>query len=247
MIYRKIKRKFSIDATQLSVRPHVAWYVRWSIYIPFVLAAIAMAWWAYDSGLEFAGFHRGQTRQELEELHTKVDTLTHENALLNSKVAQYEQQIEINHASNAETAKQLKVLNDDNAHLQEDLAFFQNLTEAKGKVGELGIHRLRLDPDPMVGEYRARFLLVQGGQRAKAFIGTYQLVATIVENGQRSNVVFPENQADSAQFKLDFKYYQRIEQSLHIPVNAQLESVQVRVFDNSGAREPKVRQSVAPT
>ncbi len=51
MMFRRIKRKLSIDATQLSVRPHVSWYVRWSIYVPFVLAAIAMAWWAYDSGL----------------------------------------------------------------------------------------------------------------------------------------------------------------------------------------------------
>ena len=246
MSFRKLKRKFSIDATQLSVRPYVAWYVRWSIYVPFVLAAAGLAWWAYDSGLEFAGFHRGQTQQELEKLQVQVTSLSQENAALNSKVAQYEQQIQIDQASNQETSKQLKTLNDENAHLQEDLAFFQNLTETRGKEGELGIHRLKLEHDSMPGEYRVRMLLVQSGQRAKQFVGSYQLVATLVENGQRTNQVFPGNGEDDAQFKLNFKYYQRVEQALHLPAAAQLESVQVRVFE-SDAHEPKVRQNVSPT
>lgn len=246
MIFRRIKRKFSIDATQLSVRPHVAWYVRWSIYIPFVLAAIGMAWWAYDSGLEFAGFHRGQTQHELEQLHTQVAKLTQENVVLYNKVAQYEQQLQINEASSAETAKQLKSLSEENSHLQEDLGFFQNLTETRGKAGELGVHRLRLDADTMPGEYLLRMLLVQSGQRAKQFTGSYQLVATLVEGGKRSTMVFPTAEGNKAQFKLDFKYYQRIEQALHLPPAATLENVQVRVFEGE-SREPKVRQTVSPT
>lgn len=246
MMYRKLKRKFSIDATQLSVRPYVAWYVRWSIFVPFVLAAAGLAWWAYDSGLEFAGFHRGQTQQELEKLHAQVITLSQENGTLNSKVAQYEQQIQIDRASSQETTKQLKNLNDENAHLQEDLAFFQNLTETRGKQGELGIHRLKLEHDLIPGEYRVRMLLVQSGQRAKQFVGSYQFVATLLENGQRTTQVFPAMNEVNAQFKLDFKYYQRIEQTLHFPTGSQLESVQVRVFE-SDAHEPKVRQNVSPS
>jgi septal ring factor EnvC (AmiA/AmiB activator) len=245
MMYRKLKRKFSIDATQLSVRPYVAWYVRWGMFLPFVLAAAGLAWWAYDSGLEFAGFHRGQTQQELQQLHTQVTTLSQENIALNSKVAQYEQQIQINQASNLEIAKQLKNLNDENAHLREDLAFFQNLTETRGKEGELAIHRLRLEHDSMPGEYRVRMLLVQSGQRAKQFVGSYQLVATVLDNGQRTTQIFPATGEVDAQFKLNFKYYQRIEQTLHLPAAVQLESVQVRVFELD-AREPKVRQNVSP-
>lgn len=246
MMFRKIKRKFSIDATQLSVRPHVSWYVRWSIYVPFVLAAIAMAWWAYDSGLELAGFHRGQTQRELEQLQTQVTTLTQENLQLNNKVAQYEQQIQINQASSAETAKQLKTLSEENSHLQEDLGFFQNLTETRGKTGELGVHRLRLDHDTMPGEYRLRMLLVQSGQRAKQFTGSFQLVATVLEDGKRSTLIFPATDGDKPQFKLDFKYYQRVEQALHLPATATLENVQVRVFEGE-AHEPKVKQTVSPS
>jgi hypothetical protein len=133
---------------------------------------------------------------------------------------------------------------DENVHLQEDLVFFQNLTAASGKEGELGVHRLTLERDIVPGEYRLRMLLVQSGQRARIFSGYYQLVATVVENGESSTHIFPRNEAENPLFKLSFRYYRRIEQSIQLPPDAQLESVQVRIFEQ-GKSEPKVRQSVS--
>jgi hypothetical protein len=228
----------------MSVRPHIAWYLRWGMVLPFVLAAIALAWWAYDNGLEFAGFHRGQAEQELSRLHDQVAKLEAKNAQLSNQVAQSERKIQIEQASNQATAEQLKSLADENVHLQEDLVFFQNLTAAGGKEGELGVHRLTLERDKMPGEYRLRMLLVQSGQRAKIFSGSYQLVATVVENGQSTSHVFPQDESGNAQFKLSFRYYQRIEQNIQLPPNVQLENVQVRIFERGGI-EPKVRQDVS--
>lgn len=211
--------------------------------MPFLMAALGLAWWAYGSGLEFAGFHRGQAQEELSQLREQVAKLTAENKQLGNQVAQYERQIQIEQASNQETSKQLKNLSDENVHLQEDLAFFQNLTAMRGKEGELGVHRLKLERDKMPGEYHLRMLLVQSGKRAKEFSGSYQLVATVLENGLRTTHLFPQDASGNTQFKLNFKYYQRVEQSIQLPQDAQLENVQVRIFEQ-GASEPKVRQSV---
>lgn len=243
-VERRVRRRFSISAPRLSVRPHHPWYLRWGMMLPFVLAAIAFAWWAYDSGLELAGFHRGQAEQELSRLHDQVAKLTDENAQLTNQVAQYERKIQIEQASNQATAEQLKNLAEENVHLQEDLVFFQNLTATRGKEGELGVHRLTLERDKMPGEYHLRMLLVQSGQRAKMFSGSYQLVATVVENGQSTTHVFPQDESGNAQFKLSFRYYRRVEQSIQLPPDVQLDSVQVRIFEQ-GASEPKVRQSVS--
>ena len=240
---RYIKRSFSIYAPKLSVRPHVPWYLRWSLNVPFVLAAFALAWWAYGSGLELAGFNRGQAQQELAQLHERVAKLDAENVQLNSQVAQYERQIKIEQASNQETAKQLKNVADENLRLQEDLSFFQNLTATRGKAGELGIHRLRLERDKMPGEYHLRMLVVQSGQRAKEFTGSYQLVATVVQDGIKTTHLFPQDEAGGAQFRLRFKYYQRIEQSIRLPIDVRLENVQIRIFEK-GVSEPKTRQSI---
>lgn len=212
--------------------------------VPFVLGALALAWWAYGSGLELAGFHRSEAQQELAQLRDRVASLSSENTQLRDQVAQYERRLQIEQASTQEINRQLKAQSDENLSLQDDLAFFQNLTATRGKEGELGVHRLRLERDKMLGEYRLRMLLVRGGQRAREFVGSYQLLATVVENGQRTTRVFPQDASGNAQFQLSFKYYQRIEQIIQLSPDAQLESVQVRLFEQ-GAREPKVRQNVS--
>lgn len=212
--------------------------------VPFVLAALGLAWWAYGSGLELAGFHRSETLQELSRLHDQVARLETENKQLSGQVAQFERQIQIEQASSQETAKQLKNQADENVRLQEDLAFFQNLTAMRGREGELGVHRLKLERDKMPGEYHLRMLLVQSGQRVKEFSGSYQLVATVLRDGQRTTLLFPQNASGNTQFQLSFKYYQRVEQSIQLPQDAQLENIQVRIFEQ-GASEPKVRQNVS--
>ena len=211
--------------------------------MPFVLAALGLAWWAYGSGLELAGFHRGETQKELTGLREQVARLEIANTQLNSQVAQYERQIQIEQASNQEISRQLKNLSDENAGLQEDLAFFQNLTATRGKEGELGVHRLKVERDKMPGEYHLRMLLVQSGQRVKEFNGSYQLFATVLRNGQRTTHLFPQDASENTQFQLSFKYYRRVEQSIQLPQDAQLEDIQVRIFEQ-GASEPRVRQSV---
>lgn len=241
---RQVKRRFSIAAPRLSVRPHIAWYLRWGMILPFVLAALGLAWFAYITGLEFAGFHREQTQSELSGLQKRLTRLIDENTQLNSKVAQYQQQIQMEQGRSHETALQIKNLNDEKLRLQEDLSFFQNLTATRGREGELAIHRLSLEHDPISGDYRVRMLLVQGGQRVKAFMGSYQLIATVVQNGRKTTQLFPADQASSAQFQLNFKYYCRLEQSLRLSPDAQLQSVQVRLFEQ-GVREPRAWQSVS--
>ncbi len=211
--------------------------------LPFVLGALGLAWFAYHSGLELAGFHRGQSEHELTNLHEEVARLTAENTLLNRKVVEYEQQVQIEQGSSSETAKQMKVLNEKISQLQEDLDFFQNLTATQGKPGGLAIHRLALERDQIPGEYRVRMLLVQGGQRAKEFVGGYQIIATVMQNGQQITQVFPREQSGDSRFSLSFKYYQRLEQSVQLPAGAQVKNIQVRLFEQ-GSREPSVRQSI---
>lgn len=240
---RQVKRSFGIAAPRLSVRTHIAWYLRWCMILPFVLGVGGLAWFAYESGLEFAGFHRSEAQRELTSLNARLAGLSDENVQLSKKLAQYEQQIRIEQGSSQETARQLKGLHEENARLQEDLNFFQNLTATKGKEGELVIHRLSLEREQIRGEYRVRMLLVQSGERVKEFVGGYQLVATVVQNGRKTTRLFPSDVSGYAQFKLNFKYYQRLEQNVMLPPDAQLQNIQVRLFEQ-GVRDPMVRQSV---
>lgn len=242
---RKIKRKFSISAPRLSVRPHVPWYVRWVIILPFIFAAGVLVWWAYDSGLELAGFHRGLAEKELDELRDRVAILEVGNAKLASQVASYERQGQMDRSAMQETSIQVKSLNEENVRLKEDLSFFQNLPLTAGREAELSIHRLKIDPDVLPGEYHCRLLLVQNvQQRGKEFQGSLQLLVNGEQDGKKVMLQFPqENSPDIAAHQLSFKYYQRIDRVFKLPSDMRIENVQVRVFEK-GAREPKVKQTV---
>jgi hypothetical protein len=227
------------------------WYVRWAIALPFVLVAGGVVWWAYDTGLALAGFHRGQAEQELTQLRDQVDALKSENTKLASKAASFERQAQIEHAANLETAKQVKILNDEATHLKEDLAFFQNLPLSGAREGELSMHHLKIERDTLPGEYRYRLLLVRSGQlRAKEFQGNLQLLVNAQHGSEKTVLSFPpegvtsKNPAEDAAYQLKFKYYQRIERGFKLPPGTVVESVQVRVFEH-GASEPKIKQNAS--
>lgn len=242
---RSFKRKFSISAPRLAVRPHVPWYVRWAITIPFIFAAGTLVWWAYDSGLELAGFHRGLAEQELSTLRERVTFLESENIKLANQMASEERQAQIEHSAMQETANQVKSLNEENIQLKEDLSFFQNLPLTAGREAELSIHRLKVEPGSLPGEYHCRLLLVQNvQQRGKEFQGSMQLLINGEQDGKKVVIQFPqENASDIAAHQLSFKYYQRVDRVFTIPQEMHLESVEVRVLEK-GAREPKIKQTV---
>ena len=244
-LLRHLKRKFSSSAPVLAVKPHVPWYVRWAIILPFVFAAGGLVWWAYDFGLELAGFHRGQAEHELSELREQIVHLKNENTKLSGQAASYERQAQIEHAANQETMKQLKALGEENAKINEDLAFFQNLTVSGVREGDLSIHRFKIERDSLPGEYHYRLLIVRNvQQRAKDFQGKLQLLVNVRQNGKKAVILFPaEGQDKDKAFQLNFKYYQRVEHSFQLPPDVSVESVQARVFEH-GESEPKIKQSV---
>ncbi len=241
---RKFNRKFSITAPRLAVRPFVPWYVRWALVLPFILLAGGLVWWAYDSGLELAGFNRSQTTLELEQLRSQVTKLQSENTRLAKLSETNERQAQIDHAANLETARQLKILNESNAELKEDLAFFQNLTAPGKHAGELSIPRFKLEQDGMPGEFHYRFLLVRDGQaRAKDFQGSLQLLVNTQVAGKNVVLLFPENPEADASARLKFKYYQNVENSFKLPADAQLISAQIRIFEH-GENEPRIKKNI---
>ncbi|MDP2805485.1 MAG: hypothetical protein Q8O24_06035 [Gallionellaceae bacterium] len=241
---KKFTRKFSISAPRLSVRPHVPWYVRWAITLPFIIAAGTLVWWAYDSGLELAGFHRGQAEKELDVLRDRVAFLESENEKLTSQHSADERQAQIEIAAMQETVSQVKILNEENIRIKEDLSFFQNLPLTSGREAELSVHKLKIERDALPDEYHCRLLLVQNvQQRGKEFQGHLQLLVTTKQDGKKVMLQFPqENSPDIAESNLNFKYYLRVDRAFKLPPGAHIESVQVRVFEK-GMREPKIKQT----
>ena len=235
---------FSSSAPKLAVRPHLPWYWRWMLALPVFLFTGWLVWWAYSNGLSMSWLMREQTEDELSRLKREDAVLREDNAKLNSRLVELERQMQIEHSANSDLSRQLKALNEEKMHLNEDLAFFQSLTQSGAREEKLSLQRLRVSQDTLPGEYHCSMLLVQSGQRPKDFHGKLQFVVNGTLNGQKSVLVFPAEgspDAETAAFKVDFKYYYRVERTIKLPDGMALESVQVRRYEQ-GSKEPKIKQ-----
>jgi len=240
---RVLKRRFSIAASPLAVRRHVAWYWRLPLAAVLLAGGALLSWWFYNEGMRFAGFERGSAIEELQKLRERSAQLEQENVALRSMGAQVERKTQIEQATQNDLAKTVKTLQDENAQLKEDLTFFRKQMSSDKSDGDLSIYRFKVE-NTMPGEYRYRLLLLQGGQRENEFQGKVQFLISFTQGGEKLVMTLPSaKEAEARAYNLNFKYYQRLEGVFHTEPNAQVKKVQIRVFEN-GAAQPRLMQTV---
>ena len=157
-------------------------------------------------------------------------------------LAQAERQLQMERATYADLVKQVKALTDENAGLKEDLAFFQTLMPSGGKEGGVAVNRFMVQNDALPGEYRYRLLLTQTGQRSKDFQGRLQFVINLQQDGRKAVMTLPEEDDREARgYKLNFRFYQRVEGTFRVAPGTVVKSMQVRVLEGD-SKEPRLTQ-----
>jgi len=225
----------------MTVQTHVAWYWRMLGLIVALSCSFALAAWIYDAGRRFAGFDRSEAEQELSQLRESAGTMGKEIAALRASVNASESKLQIERTAQTQLGRQVKALEDENARLKEDLAFFENLIPSENRDKTLLINRFRVDVGTLPGEFRYRLLLLQGGPRDKPFQGNLQLLVTLQQGGKDAIITLPEEGAAQA-YKISFKYFQRVEGTFRVPPEARVRSVQVRIFE-AGSAQARATQS----
>ena len=240
---RAIRRKFGNTAPRMAVRAHVPWYWRWLFMVTAVGVGLALAGWMYETGSQFAGYDRIEAHRELTDLKDRASQLLHENGTIQSEAVADRSRLQVEIATQQALATSVKSLQDENARLKEDLAFFRNLMSVDGKVGTVKVYQLKVEHKAFPGEYRYQLLLLQSGQREHDFQGKLQLAVNVLQNGKK--VVIPvagDALVKGQMLNLNFKYYQRVEGSFQVAPESIVKSVDVRVFEN-GTTSPKITQT----
>ena len=240
-LLKRIRQRFGISAPRMTVKTHVAWYWRMLGLVAVLSCSFALAAWVYDAGRRIAGFDRTEAEQELSQLRESVGKLTEESASLRASVNASESKLQIERAAQTQLGRQVKALEDENARLKEDLAFFENLIPGEHRDNTLLINRFRAEPGALPGEFRYRLLLLQGGRRDKLFQGNLQLLVTLQQDGKDAIITLPEAGA-APSYKISFKYFQRVEGTFRVAPGAQVKMVQVRIFE-SGSVEARAMQN----
>ncbi len=244
---RKLDHSFGIAAHRVAVRSTLPWYWRWLGIAALLGISVVSAAWIYDAGRRFAGFDQNEVQEELSRATRELDAAQKELQRLRAIANAADARLSIERTAQQKLAQQIRVLEQDNARVREELATFEGMLTSEARTGNApSIYRFKVEPDVLPGEYRYRLLLVTpSSRRERDFSGRLELVVSLQEGGQNVMMSFPEQaDAGAAAFKLAFKYFRRVEGSFRVNPKAKVESVQVRVYE-TGSSQPRATHSVA--
>jgi hypothetical protein len=235
---RRLRSRLGISAPKVAVRTYFPWYLRVFALIGVLSISIALAGWIYDAGRKIAGFDRRETEQEMTVLRNRVADLEHETNQLRALANASESTVQIERTAQQQLARQVKVLEQENGRLKEDLAFFENLAAAEGKEAGFTINRLLVEPSGNPGQFRYRLLAAaQGGKKDREFRGSVQLVISLQQDSKSAMMILPaQNDPAKNKFNINFKHFQRIDGTFQVPMGARVTSVEVRLIQDGATR-----------
>jgi len=240
---RKLRQTFGISAPRMTVRTHLSW--RWKV--PALLALLGLVagmwWWGFDFGQFLGGFNRSAVAEKQAQLETDLAQARSENARLRTRASELESDLNMARGAQTTLTKQALELQSENTQIKEELAFLQKLYSDTGKQGTIQIQRLSAERE-RDDAYHYSLLIVRGGNPLEDFSGQITLQAGILSGGRPATIALPDDQPDAAaSLRLKFKYYQRIEGTIHIPPGSQLRTLQAKVME-AGQSTPKATRSL---
>lgn len=234
-LIRKIRSRIGIRSSRMSIQTHVPWYVRMGGTAVMMGIAAAVAWWLVDNSYRITGFNREDAEKLIQKLTEDNTKLQKDLDAIRSSLTERDRQVQIEKAAQAELARNVAQLQEENSGLKEDLGFLRNIMSSGSVPEGLTIQNLKAEPESAPGTYRYRLLLVQGGQRKQDFKGRVQVIARVAQGGATNTLSFPEDaQIRTSGTEVEFRYYHKVEGRFTIPEGALLKSVQIRVFAAPG-------------
>ena len=233
----------------MAVRTHLSWPWRAVLGIALVAVVGGMWWWGFDFGQIFGGFNRKEVEVQLTTLQEDVARLRAETTQLRAKNSWLASELAMKEGAHSTLSKQTAELQGENSQLKEELVFLQKLVADSNRQVGLSIQRLAVE---RVADdtYRYGMLVARGGSPAGNFDGTMVLQFTLLPaagDGVPARPVvltLPEEQpGTAAALKLNFKYYQRVEGSFHVPAGAMLRTVTARAYE-AGQASPRATRTL---
>lgn len=240
---RRWRGRFGISAPRVAVRTHVAWYWRVLSVLLILAATLALGNWIYDAGRRFAGFERNQTEQELDALHVSKGALERELVRLRSLADASESKLQIELTTQQQLSRQVKLLEEENARLKEDLSVFENIALAEGREGSVSISRLTVAPEAggVSNTYHYRMLVVmQGKKKEVEFRGSFQIMVNLQQDGRSVMMLLPlAGDPNTPQYNINFKHFRRLDGAFRVPPGARVKSVEVRLLQAGALKASK--------
>ncbi len=230
-------RNLSVNSPRVAVRTQLPWALRAGVLLVAVLIAAAGMAAVYRYARDIAQPDTGRILVELEEARSQLQRLTADRDRVAAEAVQIENQLRVERATREGIAVQMKALEEDNARLRADLAFFESLLPAPAAARGVVIRSFQLQPETDEATLRYRLLVQQSGRPDRDFVGTVVLKVSLQQEGRSTVLQLPDAAHPAAgPAPLSFRHYQRVEGSFSVPVGAVVRSVQVTISSGGETR-----------
>lgn len=231
--------KWKLWVSNLSVSgPRVAVRTQLPFALRALLAVIALSL-AFAAGLASSGIlrdsdggsaDRAEQGDDLDRLRSQLAQALADRDREAAAAVNWESRLKVEHSAQEQVRIQVKMLEDENARLKGDLAFFESLlpmpADAKGVV----IRSFRVQADTEPDSLRYRLLVQQSGRPERDFVGEVTLTINLQEDGRPVVLQLPDPAMPSAgPAPLSFRHYQRLEGIFTVPAGTTVRSVLVRI------------------
>ena len=196
---------------------------------------------------------------ELETMRDRLKQAVSERDQKAALAVRFENQLRIDGAAHEQVRAQLKLLENENARLKEDLSFFESLLPTPANTKGVVIRSFRLQPmseadeparesarnskqagrdgKPETQALRYRLLVQQRGRPERDFVGAVSLVVSVLRDGRPWVLQLPDaTLPEAGPAPLAFRHYQRVEGVFELPEGAVVRSVQVKIQSGGEVR-----------
>ena len=252
-------RSNAASATRVAVRSELPWRVKALALFALIAVAgliVAATWMTLRSSRPALPENAVALSAEMDRLRADAKQAIAERDRKLALLAQLENQHKVDRAASEQVQAQLKLLENENARLKEDLAFFESLLPTPANAKGVVIRSFRLQPvsesereharDPgrtsrRGGEepqaLRYRLLVQQSGRPERDFVGAVSLTVSLQQGGRPWVLQLPDATIPEAgPPPLSFRHYQRVEGTFELPEGAVVRSVQVKIQSNGEVR-----------
>ncbi len=189
-------------------------------------AGLASIWIVRDSG----GTDRAEVGEEVDRLRSQLAQALADRDREAAAAANWESRLKVERSAQEQVRVQVKALEDENARLKGDLAFFESLLPTPADAKGVVIRSFRVQADTEPDSLRYRLLVQQSGRPERDFVGEVTLTINLQEDGRPVVLQLPDPAMPSAgPAPLSFRHYQRLEGIFPVPAGATVRSVLVRI------------------
>ncbi len=229
MRFRLLRRRLTISAPTMAIRSRASWPLRWAMAALMLGFCAAIGLWAFEFGKGIAGLD-SNAKEELAQLKDEVVRLRDEREKAQSIANTSGSLLTAEKAAQEKLAVQVKLLENENRALRDDLGFFEKLMPTSGVEG-VSIRGLQAELLGGGAQIKWQALVIQPTKNAPEFNGKIELMLGGTQSGKPWSMPLT-NGAQS----LQFRQYRRLEGVLDLPPQVVVKTLSAKVMEGSSTR-----------